>query len=109
MVSGRRGAVYRPEPAHALLVPAEMVGELVADGARDLRPEQLGVVAEVAQQRVAEDHDPVVEVVLGDRVALVEAVRAPAPAAVGDDDRDVLERAVELERQVVDRRRARAP
>ena len=26
-----------------------------------------------------------------------------APAAVGDDDRDVLERAVELERQIVDR------
>ena len=55
-------------------------------------------------QRVAEDHDPVVEVVVRDGVALVEAVRALAPAAVGDDDRDVLERAVELERQIVDRR-----
>ena len=54
-------------------------------------------MAEVAQQRVAEDHDAVVEVVLRDGVALVEAVGALAPAAVGDDDRDVLERAVELE------------
>ena len=80
-----------------------MVGELVTDGARHLRLEQLGVAAEVAQQRVLEDHDPVVKVVLRDRVALVEPIRAVATAAVGDDDRDVLERAVELERQVIDR------
>ena len=65
-------------------------------------------MSEVAQERVAEDHDPVVEVVLGDRVALVEAVGALAPAAVGDDDRDVLERPVELQRQLVDRERTSA-
>ena len=45
---------------------------------RDLRLEQLRVVPEVAQQRVPEDHDPVVEVVLRDRVTLIEAVGAAA-------------------------------
>ena len=114
-LEGSRRAPLEPEAADALLVPAEMVGELVAHGARDLLAQQLRVVTEVAHQRVAEDHDPVVEVVLGDRVALVEAVGAARPrpcaprAAVGDDDRHVLERAVELEREIVDRRRGRAP
>ena len=80
-----------------------MVGEFVADGTGDLCPEQIGVVSEVPQQRVAEDHDPVVEEVLSHGVALVEAVCAPATTAIGDDDRDMLERSVELERKVVDR------
>src|SRR5690349_18369958 len=79
------------------------MGELVAKGARDLRLEQLRVVPEVARERVAEDHDAVVEVVLGHRVSLVEAVGAAAPAALGDDDGHMLERAVELQRQLVDR------
>ncbi len=46
----------------------------------DLVAQQVGVVAEVAAQRVAEDHDPVVGVVAGGAVALVEAVGAGARA-----------------------------
>jgi len=48
-------------------------------------------VPEVAQQRVAEDYDPVVVVVAGDRVALVEAVGVDLAALVGDHDRDAVE------------------
>src|SRR5947209_11150121 len=101
--------MLEPEPANALLVPAEMVGELVADGARDLRLQQLRVVPEVAQQGVAEDHDPVVEVVARNRVALVEAVGAPTATPVGDDEGDVLERTVELEREIVEGRADERP
>ena len=93
-----------PELAHAELVGAEVVGQLVAHRARHLVAQPLRVVAEVAQQRVAEDHDPVVEEVVGDGVALVEPVCPPLATAVVDDDRDVLQRAVKLEREVVDRR-----
>src|SRR5450755_2065079 len=100
----RVSATYRSEtePPHAFLVPAEVVGELVAHGPCHLGFELLGIMSEVAQQRVAEDHNPVVEEVAGDRIALVEAVGATTPSPVGDDDRDVLERAMELERQLVD-------
>ena len=77
----------------------------MAHGAPDLRLEQLRVVAEVTHQRVPEDHDPVVEVVAGRPCRPGRArTRAGVPAAVGDDDRDVLERAVELQRQLVERR-----
>src|SRR5205085_739538 len=59
---GRRALPrLQPQPPHALLAPPEVMGELVADGARHLGAQQLGVVAEVAQERVAEDHDPVME------------------------------------------------
>src|ERR1035437_10454378 len=79
------------------------MGELVTHRTRHLRLEQLRIVPEIPQQRVTEDHDPVMEEVPGARVTLVEAVRAPAPTAVGDHDRHVLQCAVELERQLVDR------
>src|SRR5690349_22009324 len=89
------------ETADSVLVPAQVMSELVAHGAGDLRLEELGVVAEVTQQRVAEDHDAVVEVVVGDGVSLVEAVGALAASALRDDHRDVLERTMKLEGQVV--------
>src|SRR3954462_14017667 len=79
-----------PEVAHAELVEADVVGELVAHGARDLVAQQVGVVSEVAAQGVAVDDDAVGDVVAAGAVAVVEAVGAPAPAAVGDDDRDVV-------------------
>ena len=69
-----------------------MVRQLVAHRARHLRAQQVGVMPEVPQQRVAEDDDPVVVVVVGDGVALVEAVRAGLSALVGDDDRNAVER-----------------
>ena len=58
------------EAAHAGLVPAEVVGDLVADGALDLGAQELGVVAEVALERVLVDDDPVGEVVAGDRAPM---------------------------------------
>src|SRR6478672_94182 len=83
-------AASEAEVAHAELVEADVVGELVADGAGDLVAQQVGVVAEVAAQRVAVDDDPVGDVVAGGAVAVIEPVGAPAAAAVGDDDRDVV-------------------
>src|SRR5262245_36903537 len=44
------------ELAHSQLVGAEVVRQLVAHRARDLRTQEVGIVPEVAQQRVAEDH-----------------------------------------------------
>ena len=80
-----------------------MVGELVADRAGHLRAQLVRVVAEVAHERVAEDDDAVVVVVARHGVALVEAVGALPPPAVGDHDGDVVERAQEQVRQVVER------
>src|SRR5215216_3740534 len=62
----------QPQLADAQLVGAEMVRQLVAHGARDLRAQLVRIVAEVAQQRVAEDDDPVRVVVARDGVAHVE-------------------------------------
>src|SRR3954471_2206406 len=91
------------ELAHSQLVGAEMVRQLVADRARDLRAQQVGIVPEVAQERVAEDHDPVVVVVARDRVALIEAVRARLAALVGDHHRNAVERLDQQVREVVQR------
>ena len=96
-------ARLEPELAHAELVGAEMVRQLVAHRAGDLVAQQVRVVPEVPQQRVAEDDDPVVVVVAGDRVALVEPVGAGLPALVGDDDRDAVERLDQQVGQVVQR------
>src|ERR1039458_2547123 len=52
---------------------------IVTHRTRHLRLEQLRIVPEIPQQRVTEDDDPVMEEVPGDRVTLVEAVRAPTP------------------------------
>src|SRR4051794_9944136 len=68
------------EAAHAKLVPAQVVGELVAHGAHDLVAQRVGVMPEVAQQRVAVDHDPVGHVVAGHAVAVVEPVGMAAGA-----------------------------
>src|SRR3954452_2256080 len=93
----------QPQFPHAILPPPEVVGELVADGLGDLGAERGGVAAEVAHERVAVDDDAVGHVVARHAVAVVEPVGAAAPAAVRDHHGDGLERAVELERQVVER------
>src|SRR5579859_2985289 len=62
-VPGRYTDASQPKPADALLVPPQVVGELVTHGAPDLLGEQCGIVTEVAGERVAEDQDAVVEVV----------------------------------------------
>jgi hypothetical protein len=51
--------VLQPELADPELVGSEVMRELMAHRAGDLRAQLLRVVAEVAQQRVAEDDDPV--------------------------------------------------
>ena len=99
----REPGVSESELADAELVGAEVVSELVAHGAGDLGAELVGIVAEVAQQRVAEDHDAVAVVVARDGVALVEAVGAVAPPLVGDHDGDVVERGDQQVGQVVER------
>src|SRR6185437_17153452 len=81
-----------------------MVGELVSERPGHLRLQLVGVAPKVADERVLEDDDPIMEVVLRDRVALVEAVGAAATAPVRDHNGDVLERSMELERKVIDRR-----
>src|SRR4051812_195176 len=109
VASGVMTIITRPrsgseaELAHAELVGPQVMGELVADGARHLVAQKLGVMPEVAQQRVAEDDDAVGVVVARGRVALVEAVRAVAAPAVGDHDRDVVERLDQEVGQVVER------
>ena len=52
----------------AKLIEPDVMRELVTHRARDLIAQHVAVVAEVAPQRVAEDHDPVVDVVAGDAV-----------------------------------------
>src|SRR4029077_7213610 len=103
-----RGWPLEVEPADAEPVEADVVGELVADSAHDLLAQQLGVVPEVAPERVAEDDDAVVGVGAAGRssasaVALIEAVRALAAAAVGDHDRDVRERVPQQVGEIVER------
>ena len=61
IIMGSRPSSRTPE-----LVGAEVVRQLVAHGARDLVAQLVRVVAEVAQQRVAEDDDPVGVVVARD-------------------------------------------
>src|SRR5438045_1689254 len=79
-------------PAHAELVEPDVVRELVANRARHLVAEQVGVVAKITPQRVAEDDYAVGVIVAGRAVALVEAVSAATAPAVGDHDRDVVVR-----------------
>src|SRR4051794_29391503 len=67
------------EAADAELVEADVVGELVAHRAHDLLAQHVGVVAEVAPQRVAEHDDGVVGIVARGAIALVHAVGAGAP------------------------------
>src|SRR5829696_378391 len=62
----------QPQLADAELVGAEVVRELVAHGHGHLPAQLVGVVPEVAQERVAEDHDAVRMVVARDAVTLVE-------------------------------------
>src|SRR5689334_14605700 len=93
----------QPQFPYAQLVRAEVVGQLVAHGARHLRTQLVRVVPEVAQQRVAEDDDPVGVVVARDGVAHVEPVGAVAAALVGYHHGHVVERAQQQVGQVVER------
>jgi hypothetical protein len=72
---GSRGCL-EAEVLDAALVPAEVVRELVAEGALHLVAQEVGVVPEVALERVLIDHDPVRIVVARNGVAEVVTVGA---------------------------------
>src|ERR1044072_333097 len=91
------------EAAYALFVPAQVMRDLVAHGPRDLCPQQLRVMAEVPRQRVLVDHDAVGVPVTSGGPAEVVRVGAGLGAPVGDDQRGVIERPLELIGQIVER------
>src|SRR3954449_10894970 len=81
IITGGRSQAELPD---ADLVGAEMVCQLVAHRAQDLRAQLVGIVPEVAQQRVAEDDDAVGGHVARHRPALVQPVGPVAAPLVGD-------------------------
>ncbi len=88
---------------HPPLVPAEVVGELVAQGPLDLPGEEGAIVAEVALQRVAIDDDPVLIAFARDAVAGVLTVRMDLGSEVGHHHGDLRQHLLEFVRQPVDR------
>src|SRR5437870_942921 len=96
----RRASCSEAEAAHPALSPAQVVGQLVAHGALDLRPQQLGIVAEIALQRVLVDDDAVWVNVAGDGAADVVAVGMVLVTAAGDDHGRALEQLAKLLREV---------
>ena len=93
----------KSEAFHTSLVPAEVVGELVAQGPLDLSGEKLAIVAEVTFEGVAVDDDPVLVAFTGDPVAVIHPVGVVLRPEIGDDHRDALQHFLELLRQSVDR------
>lgn len=69
----------------------------------DLTGKQLGVMAEVTFERVAIDHDPILESLRRDAVAEVLAIGTPLETEVGDDHRHPLQHALEFLGKRVDR------
>jgi predicted transcriptional regulator len=80
-----------------------MMGELVPQRLLDLAGKQLRVVTEVALERVAVDHDSILVAIRRHPVAEVLAVGVALEPEIGDDDRHLLEDALELLGQGVDR------
>src|SRR5262249_47863849 len=91
------------EATDPALVPTEVMGELVAERLLDLFGKQTRVVAEVAFERVAVDHDPVLPAFAGDPVAEVLAVCPLLGAELGYDHRHRLQQPLEFLGQGVDR------
>lgn len=104
------GDPSEPEFANARLVEAEVVPHLVTNRLGDVCPEALGIVAKVAHECVAKNQDLVwhaatpEERVTKELGADVHAIRVVLTTAVGNDDRYVLQRALELGRELVERR-----
>src|SRR5437762_1172422 len=97
------------ELVQAVLVDAEVVGQLVQHGDTDLVLEQARIVAEFGDERAAEDADPVGHgagpvAALGQRRALVETEEIGILAILLlDRDLDVRDRLRELGRERVER------
>src|SRR5277367_3518940 len=100
----------QPQLAHFRLVETEVVTDLVTHRLDHVRPQARRIVPEVAHERVAEDQDLVryasapEEVAAAPPIADVKAVGVVLLAAVGDDDRDVFQSALEAARETVERR-----
>src|SRR6266511_1137199 len=99
----RSASCSETEAAYPGLIPAQVVGQLVAYRALNLRPQQIGIAAEVALQRVLVDDDAIWIDVAGDGAADVLAVGAVLVTAARDDHRGALEQLAELLRQVIQR------
>jgi hypothetical protein len=98
-----------PEFANACLVEAEVVTNLVTHRLGDVCPEAVGIVPEVAYKRVAKDQDLVWQATAPEERgttqlgAYVHAVRVVLGTAVGNHYRYVLQRSLELDRELVER------
>jgi hypothetical protein len=106
----RRGVKpSEPEFANACLVEAEVVTNLVTHRLDDVQPEALAIGPEVAHKCVAKNQDLVWQATAPEERhtttlgADVHAVRVVLGTAVGNDDRYVLQRTLELDRQLVER------
>ena len=93
---------------NACLVEAEVVTNLVMHRLDDLLPEVLGIVPEVAHECVAKNQDLVRKAATPEERhttqlgADVHTVGVVLGTAVGNDDRYVLQRTLELDRQLVE-------
>ncbi len=96
------------ESADARLVESEVVTNLVTHRLDDVCPEAVGIVPEVAHQRVAKDQDLVWQATAPEEGgttqlgADVHAVRVVLGTAVRNDNRYVLQRSLELDRELVE-------
>src|SRR4030095_12483654 len=77
----------KAEAAYPAFIKPQVVAQLVAHCALDLRPEQIGIVAEVALQRVLVDDDAIWVDVACDGATDVVAVGTVLVTAIGDDHR----------------------
>ena len=106
----RRGVKpSEPEFANACLVEAEVVTNLVTHRLYHVEPEALAIVPEVAHKSVAKNQDLVWQATAPEERrtttlgADIHAVRVVLGTAVGNDDRYLLQRTLELDRQLVER------
>src|SRR3954447_11236266 len=99
----RSGFALEPQAAYAGLVPAEVVGDLVAHGSLDLLREQLGLPAEVAHEGVLVDDDPLLVAPARDGVPVVVPVGVELAPALRHDHRHVAEDLLEVWGQAVER------
>jgi hypothetical protein len=108
-LDGRGVNASEPEFAYACLVEADVMTNLVTHRLDYVCPEAVGIVAKVAHKRVAKDQDLVWQAAAPEvrgttqPGADVHAVRVILRAAVGNDDRYVLQRSLELDREFVER------
>src|SRR6185437_1744707 len=85
------------------LIPAEMVGQLMAQGPLDLTGEEVAIVAEIAFERVPVDDDPVLVLFPRNSIPEVLAICARLGPAIRYHHRHPGQHLLEFVRQPVDR------